>query len=238
MIATGPNPNRFWPARLGWLAFAAVALWLVWGWRADSQRVADDVQVLRTAADFATIEPGQRFILEGELQSLDESPAHWNGRVTWLRTERKRLGRNQWENPTVEEHRPPIAITAEEFSWLLPAGSYDLGMAPKIPDDPWYRWSQVNRGFKLGDRVVARGEIEEDGDMVVHQLAAGPLAYHARTMRSSGAFGVPLINFVRLLVSGLVIVIVWSALMRTRSSRLLLRLMMRESEEQRIRRGH
>jgi hypothetical protein len=219
------------------LAFAAVALWLVWGWSADSHRAADDVQVVHTAAEFAALEPGQRFVLEGEVQSLDESPAHWLGRVAWVRTERKRLGKNHWENPVTEEHRPPIAITGQEFSWLLPAGSYDLGMAPKIPDDPWYRWSQVNRGFKQGDHVVARGEVEADGDPVVHQLAAGPLAYHARAMQSSGAVGVPLINFVRLLVTGLVIVVVWSALMRTRSSRLLLRLMITETEEQRIRRG-
>jgi hypothetical protein len=237
MIATGSNAPRCWLARLGWLAFTAVALWSIWGWQADAVRTVDEVPVVRKAAEFAALEPGQQFLLEGELTSLDESPAHWRGRLTWVRTERRWLGDNQWAHPVVEEHRPPIAITSEEFSWLLPAGSYDLGLAPKIPDDPWYRWNQVNRGFKGGDRVLARGGVEADGNVVIHQLAAGPLAHHARSMRPNEAAGAVLINFVRILVTGLVIVIVWSALMRTRSSRLLLRLMT-ENQEQRFGRGH
>jgi hypothetical protein len=236
MIATGPLPGPRWAARLGWLAFAAVALWLVWGWKYDPLPKTIELQVVQEPAELAELAPGQSFAFEGRLESLEATPPHWKGRVVWMRTERCRHGGTEWITRLQEDHRPSIAVVMPEGRWILPSQSYDLRLAPKIPDDPWYDWRQGNRGFKSGDSVVARGHIDDTGAPVVYQLAAGPLAHHARTTPGGGAARFVMVNFVRLTLSLLLVVLIWSALMRTRTTRILLRLLT-EEDDQRVRRG-
>ncbi len=237
MLSTAFARRASWAVRLGWLMFTVAALWLVWSWNLHPTSASAEVAVVNTPQEMERLRPGQVFALRGELQPVDAESKLWRGRMAWTRTERlSRFGSGAAR--VVDEHRPAVELQWSGGRWLLPENSYDLTSASKIPDDPWYHWNQGNRGFRPGDRVIALGRVDRQRQPVIQQLAAAPMGAYTHAVSTSARTRSALVVVLQILLTLGVIVIAWSAVLRTRTSRRLVRMMLDAHEQRRVRREH
>lgn len=209
-------PRASWIVRFVWLLLAALLLWWLWGWQPLPEDLPEDLTIIRTAAQLSALLPGRTFALEGEIHPAQPVERTWQGRFVWMRTAQSKRRGQEPATVVTEDVRPRVAIVWTGGELILPEDSYDLRYAPRVPDDPWYDWSQTNRGFKRGDLVVARGEIGPSGLPIVESLVAGPLAHPHRLLGQSGTTRFWLFNLLRVFLTLVVIFAAWTALQRGR----------------------
>jgi hypothetical protein len=174
------------------MAFAAAILGLVWiVWRPTIAEAPRDFVEVSTAAGLHALAAGEPFLLKGRAYPADDEGARvtWQGRFAYLHKQRRDHGGTGGSSrsiriETVAERRPTIRFDWADGSWVLPAGSYDLGRAASVRPRFWPRkwfwttrvddWDPSSTGIRAGETVWARGYARSPGTPVVTELWGDP----------------------------------------------------------------
>lgn len=151
-------------------------LWLLWGpggLRSFRQGEPEDGRFVVSAEGVAGVAEGERFFVEGWVHPMEEGGALKDGLFIYrYEEETKDYGSNR-RMVVRAEARPALVFEWAGGKKRVERDGYVLKDAPRVPDRPWYRFAQRNRGFRPGDEAVLSA-VKRGGDWGSVELGAGP----------------------------------------------------------------
>lgn len=127
-----PSPAQ----RVTALLIGSAALYAIWSW--SPVPPAGDVGVAASAEEAVRMPPGSRFLVEGTLLVAPGDSA-WQGYPVYQRADRTKDQTGDPELRIRHERRPAVTVRTSAGDLQLPAGSYSLRHAPRVPAERWYR---------------------------------------------------------------------------------------------------
>lgn len=171
------------------LVVAGAALTLIWVvWQPVYFTLGEDVVQVSDAAGLNALAPATLFLLQGTAVPAAPSDRQWQGRFAYVHRERKDFAGGPSKDQRVvdvDNWRPALRFIWSGGILDLPANSYGLNYAPRVPGRFWPRkwlgtkpvedWHPSSTGLRAGNPVCAYGRVSASGQPQIKEVMQWPV---------------------------------------------------------------